>query len=165
MSPGRSEYSSDTDLMSEASNSSDVSKILCLNFELYSLSSCKFSQIACMYNKRRASAHKWLLKNQQTLCVCSTVHVFIQQTDEDVYTPFCRKPFFTCKGHSADILDISWSKVSIVSSYICIGLKRKILYGIVSQAEYFAHNTRSIQNILIGQIYISELFHPDVIHG
>ena len=84
---------------------------------------------------------------------------FIQQTDEDVYTPFCRKPFFTCKGHSADILDISWSKVSIVSSYISIQLKRKMLYGIVS------HNTRSIQKIIIGQIYISELFHPDVIHG
>lgn len=36
---------------------------------------------------------------------------------EDLIAPFMPKPFCTFRGHTADVLDVSWSKVSKV---LCI---------------------------------------------
>lgn len=36
---------------------------------------------------------------------------------EDLIAPFMPKPFCTFRGHTADVLDVSWSKVNKV---LCI---------------------------------------------
>jgi len=36
---------------------------------------------------------------------------------DDEHTPFMKEPFCVYKGHSADLLDVSWSKVCTVSIY------------------------------------------------
>ncbi len=60
-----------------------------------------------------------------------------EEQEEDGHSPFMKKPFCIYKGHTADLLDLSWSKVSttffflflfffsIVMSGLCIKLERK----------------------------------------
>ena len=36
-----------------------------------------------------------------------------QEQEEDSMAPFMRRPFCTYKGHDADLLDVSWSKVRV----------------------------------------------------
>ena len=44
--------------------------------------------------------------------------------DDDAHAPFMKKPFCIYKGHTGDLLDISWSKVSLfLPLYIIVRLR------------------------------------------
>ena len=43
--------------------------------------------------------------------------------EEDEHSPFMKKPFCIYRGHSADLLDISWSKVTYIVEVLVFLLK------------------------------------------
>lgn len=59
----------------------------------------------------------------------------VQEQEEENIAPFMRKPFCTYKGHSADLLDISWSKVR--NSFK--DLESNCEFGIVAFADLVAY--------------------------
>lgn len=54
-----------------------------------------------------------LVVYQLDVCQCGLVLLFQGPGDDEdaEYLPFMKQPFCIYKGHTADLLDVSWSKV------------------------------------------------------
>ena len=69
--------------------------------------------------------HKWDVQNGRVISQGHLVHIItiyykctpqaVGGEDEyDEHAPFMRKPFCVYRGHTADLLDLSWSKVNFL---------------------------------------------------